>query len=205
MYWLNDYLCLTKPAISLIYMYKLSHSLLKNENVDEKLVKLRGIIEDSLKEYTKEYVLLSVCNPIITEMFWIYSTNPADFNEAYYEDFYNRLMEGYDYIPFKFWMQFAKLYMTKSGITLDIDTEVFDYIITYCTTDFETLKYTKINALYYTFEQVTKFGLMSLPEKYLSRINSLMEFLEAHEEDINWAEGIANQTDREKAPRFLAF
>lgn len=205
MYWLKDYLCLTKPAISLIYMYKLSYSLWKNEDVDEKIEKLRGAVDESLEEYSKEYVLLSVCNPLMLEMFWAYSTNPIDFNESYYEDFYNKLMAGYEYIPFKFWMQFAKLYLTKTGITLEVDTEVLDYIYTFCTSDFEEMKYTKINALYYTFEQVTKFGLLSLPDKYLSRINEMMEFLESHEEDINWAEGIANQTDGEKSPRFLAF
>lgn len=205
MYWLKDYLCLSQPSKSIVIQYHLLRSLTKNENVDEKIEKLRQCIEDSCKEFSKENVLLSICNPIITEIFWIYSTDVCGFDNEYYASFYNRLMQGYDYFPFSFWMALARLYITRSSLQFDVDMEVLDHLYEQCTTDFNTYKYTKIVALYYIFEQMSKFGVLSLRDEYLQFLDKLTDFLEEHEEDVLWAEGCQQNTNGEKYPHFLAF
>lgn len=206
MYGINNGVCLTDPMRALIGSYKVTRTLTTRENVHEKIKKFREVIIESIKVYPEEYVFLSVLNPIINEMIIIYSRDESSFDSEYYKKFYTSLMEGFNFLEWEFMFNFIKLSTCSRYGEIQVNPDLVHDIYQRCIKNFETeFTYTKINALVYTFECITRFGVSNLNDSMLLQIDKIIDFLESQEDLISKV--VQDQLDNNnvKKPRFLAY
>lgn len=206
MYGINNGVCLTDPMKALIGGYKVSRTLTTKDNIDEKIKKFREVITESIKVYPEEYVFLSILNPIINEMIIIYSMDESSFDSKYYKRFYNSLMQGFKFLNWEFMFNFIKLSICSRYGKIEVDPTLIRDIYTSCIKNFETeFTYTKINALVYAFECITRFGVSNLNDSVLLETDKIIDFLENKEDLIKKV--LQDQLDNNnvKKPRFLAY
>lgn len=206
MYGINNGICLTDPMKAIIGGYKVTRTLTTRENVDEKIKKFREVIIESIKVYPEEYVFLSVLNPILDEMIIIYSMDESSFDSKYYKKFYDSLMEGFNFLDWKFMFNFIELSGCSRHGKMQVNPNLINDIYKSCIKDFDTkFTYTKINALVYAFECVTRYGISNLSDAILIQTDKIIDFLETKEDLIKEVVQGQSSNNDVKQPRFLAY
>ena len=130
----------------------------------------------------------------------------SSFDSKYYKKFYNSLMEDFNFLDWEFMFNFIKLSICSRYGKIEVDPTLIRDIYKNCIKNFETeFTYTKINALVYAFECITRFGVSNLNDSVLLETDKIIDFLENKEDLIKKV--LQDQLDNNnvKKPRFLAY